>query len=574
MGLRGGPHSEVGARWRGRLHSGMRAGLLLFVLLIAAAAGAALRLPDLNARPMHTDEAVHTVKFAELAEWGRYAYDPNDFHGPTLYYLTLPVVWASGAESFAATREWHYRGVTAMAGVALIIAVLLLRRDLGAFATGAAALLTAVSPALVFYSRYYIQEVLLVLFTFVALAGTWRLVRGRHDATQTRATLGWAVLAGAALGLMHATKETAVLSWAALLVAAVVTSLFLRRHATPESTHSFRGDTSRRGRLARLAPLAALVLVAVLLSTACFSVGYTYPRGIWDSLAAYGRYVQRAGSGLHDQPWYYYLKLLAFNRVGAGPIWSDAIILALAAFAAVWTLRPPRRRTPVEDPPAELHRRALAVFLLTYTLALGLLYSAIPYKTPWCVLSIQHGLILLAGIGAAVLWRGVRRGWARSVLVLVLAGGVLQWGEQARRASFRYAGSVRNPYVYAQSAPDARELGDELQQIARLVEPRRLLVQVIAPNPWPLPWYLRGLPRVGYWETLPPAIDGDVILVSADWQEDVAARVPNDYFSDYWGLRRDEVLVRYVRRGLWDAYLSRKFGSTSSAPASRPVGPP
>ena len=36
-------------------------------------------------------------------------------------------------------------------------------------ATLAAALLTAVSPAMVYFSRYYIQEMLLVFFTFAAI---------------------------------------------------------------------------------------------------------------------------------------------------------------------------------------------------------------------------------------------------------------------------------------------------------------------------------------------------------------------------------------------------------------------
>ena len=35
-------------------------------------------------------------------------------------------------------------------------------------------------------------------------------------------------------------------------------------------------------------------------------------------------------------------------------------------------------------------------------------YSAIPYKTPWCLLGFLHGMILLAGVGAVVLVRSAR----------------------------------------------------------------------------------------------------------------------------------------------------------------------
>src|SRR5262245_21182237 len=57
--------------------------ILLPVLLTAA-----LRLPALAARPMHADEAIHADKLGTLLEGGGYAYDPSQYHGPTLYYLT------------------------------------------------------------------------------------------------------------------------------------------------------------------------------------------------------------------------------------------------------------------------------------------------------------------------------------------------------------------------------------------------------------------------------------------------------------------------------------------------------
>jgi len=40
-------------------------------------------------RPMHGDETVHAIKFGELLEQGSYKYNPIEFHGPTLNYLSL-----------------------------------------------------------------------------------------------------------------------------------------------------------------------------------------------------------------------------------------------------------------------------------------------------------------------------------------------------------------------------------------------------------------------------------------------------------------------------------------------------
>ena len=141
-----------------------------------------LRLPQLDRRPMHQDEAVHAIKFQELWETGRYIYDPRDFHGPTIYYAALPIAWMSGVRSFAETSEWTFRLVTVIFGVGLILLLPLVADGLGRAATAWAALLTAASPAFAFYSRYYIQETPLVFFTFAAIACGWRFLRSGRAA--------------------------------------------------------------------------------------------------------------------------------------------------------------------------------------------------------------------------------------------------------------------------------------------------------------------------------------------------------------------------------------------------------
>ena len=61
----------------------------VFVIIALMVVALAFRLPMLNNRPMHTDEAVNAIKFGTLLEQNRYEYDPGDYHGPTLNYLTL-----------------------------------------------------------------------------------------------------------------------------------------------------------------------------------------------------------------------------------------------------------------------------------------------------------------------------------------------------------------------------------------------------------------------------------------------------------------------------------------------------
>ena len=77
------------------------------VLLAVAALG--LRLPKLGLRPMHNDEGVNAMKFGALWVNNSYKYDPNEFHGPTLPYMTLPSALLSGTRDFNQFTELTYR---------------------------------------------------------------------------------------------------------------------------------------------------------------------------------------------------------------------------------------------------------------------------------------------------------------------------------------------------------------------------------------------------------------------------------------------------------------------------------
>src|ERR1039457_5365339 len=191
----------------------------IFILL----AGVALALwsPDLDQRPMHNDEAVNGIKFGRLWEHGGYKYDPNEHHGPSLYYATLALSRLTGApQDLDQFTETRLRFTTVLFGIGLILLLPLVSDGLGKNATLWAALFTAVSPAVVLYSRYYIHEILLVFFSFLALAAGWRYWRSRK--------LGWALLAGIGVGLMHSTKETFLITLAAAALALGLNHLWNR----------------------------------------------------------------------------------------------------------------------------------------------------------------------------------------------------------------------------------------------------------------------------------------------------------------------------------------------------------
>src|SRR2546421_2188667 len=77
----------------------------LVVCALVLAAALALRCPQLDRRPMHNDEAVNALKIQGLWERGVYAYDPDEYHGPALFYGTLPFLWLSSARDFSQLGE-------------------------------------------------------------------------------------------------------------------------------------------------------------------------------------------------------------------------------------------------------------------------------------------------------------------------------------------------------------------------------------------------------------------------------------------------------------------------------------
>ena len=505
--------------------------------LLVAAGALALRLPQLDWRPLHTDESVHTIKFRGLWDQGVYRYDPQEYHGPSLYYFTLPIAWLSGARSFADTSEATYRIVPVLFGVGLILLLPLLRDGLGTGATLAAAVLTAVSPALLFFSRYYIHEMLLVFFSLWLLAAAWRAIQSGK--------LGWCLLAGAALGLMHATKETFVLVLAAAAGAGGLNYAWGR-------WGDRRSPSAQRS--VRFWHLVAGLAVALLVSLTLFSSFFTNASGPVDSLRTYVTWFNRAqGNNPHAHPWHYYLALLTWFRVGSGPVWTEALTLSLALVGLFAGLT----RSGLADGQAGFVR-----FVGFYTLLLTTIYSVIPYKTPWCLLGFWHGGILLAGVGAATLLRWAQTRTDRLALALILCAGTAHLGFQAWRASYPYADSQRNPYVYSHTLSHLLELVDTVEALARRHPAgRNLPVRVLTRggDSWPLPWYLRRFRKVEFDPT--PTLDPrfQVVIVSPDYAPLAQEQLGKTHEAGgSFGLRPgpNGFLELFVEKTLWQSYVN------------------
>lgn len=538
---------------------------------------------------MHGDEANQAMKTGVLLETGAYAYDPYEHHGPTLYYLTLLILWVNGVASKAEMTEPMIRVLPTCFGLGLVLLSWVIVAPIDRRAALLATFFTAISHGLVYYSRYYIQE---MSFVFFAAGLVWC---GYHYLRTPR--LGWALGAGAFLGLLHATKETSVLVVAAMLGGVVCVLVYERvvgrdTGKNEETARAVRRETqSRRGvtvppyllylREFNWKHLGGALGVALVVSVVFFSSFFTHWRGPLDSILTYSTYLGRAeghgSTGIHEHPWYYYLWLLGWYYREAGPKWSEGLILGLALVGVVWGLWRPLGGTCATDRTDQRNHASEAAegdcagstrgrsatllerFLIFYALLLLAGFSIIPYKTPWNLLIFLHPLCLLAGLGAYRLVFAARAWWWRGAVALLLALGSVQLLGQTWRGVFTYGADVRNPYVYAHTSSAIRRLVERVDSIAA-VHPRgnAIHINVFRPNGdyWPLPWYFRAYPNVGYWPGLPENCDADIVLTSPEAAPAVHACLAEEYHIENHGLRPGVLMPTFIRKDLWDAFMA------------------
>lgn len=537
------------------------------VFTAALLAGVILRTARLDLRPMHHDEANQAVKFGRLLEEGEYRYDPNNHHGPTLYYLTLPIARIAGRTTLAALDETVLRLVPALFGTGIILLLLLFKGAMPREALAAAGVLAAISPAMTYYSRFYIQETLLVFFLVGAAGCAWRWHAAASPAPawdgwatfrpavevrtpRPKAAAAWAAGAGLFCGLMYATKETSVILFGAAVGALVLVKLFERKNKE-------RGLRRPRHVSPGFGYAAAFGAAAFAPAWILYTSFLKNRGGFVDSLLAFGEYLERASGGtVHDHPWHTYFSTLIWSRTGTGPVWSEGFVIALAAAGAFTALGAMK----AGDADTRFSR-----VLLFFTLGAAAVYSAIPYKTPWNLLPFYMGVILLAGNGTAVMMRISRFLAVRALVIALLAPGFVNLGVQAWRTNFVHPADPRNPYVYAQTAPDFLKLVKRAEDIAVVsADGRRMLIMVVAPpeETWPLPWSLRKFSGVGYWTEAAAVAGIDIrnapfVIAGFDAAEALGDRLEDSHQSEFYGLRPEVHLVVFIRRDLWESHLAR-----------------
>src|SRR5229473_134508 len=182
--------------------------------------GAVLRFWGLGDKPLHHDESLHAYYSLQLlnnmAHWtwcinpppqgySCYIYTPL-LHGPFQFHFIALVYKISqllGAPDNGVNTT-TVRILAASLGTAIVALPYFLRDYLGKVGAWLASLLLAVSPSMVYFSRFAREDIYMAFFTLLMVVGIARYVHTRK--------MRWLVITAAGFAFSYATKEATFLT--------------------------------------------------------------------------------------------------------------------------------------------------------------------------------------------------------------------------------------------------------------------------------------------------------------------------------------------------------------------------
>ena len=137
----------------------------VFIILIVV--GLLLRWVGIGDRPLHHDESIHAMfglYFFDFPDQNYYHYNP-EYHGPTIYMLYRLVY------NFFGAHDWSARAPMALIGSLAMFAPFVFRKYLNPVSVLGLTAAIAVSPTLIFWSRFAREDPYVLLGMYLVLYG-------------------------------------------------------------------------------------------------------------------------------------------------------------------------------------------------------------------------------------------------------------------------------------------------------------------------------------------------------------------------------------------------------------------
>jgi len=565
-----------------------------------------LRFYWLELKPLHHDEGVNGFFLITLFRDGIYKYDPSNYHGPTLYYVALAFTKMFGLNTIS------IRASVAIFGVLTVVLAFFLKDYIGKIGSLAAALLLALSPGMVFISRYFIHELLFVFFSFGIVIGVLYFIEkrkagvfaiatmtflliicflpnvlsladtfGEENATLTRFVriglfaveavlvflimrmlLAWnegraiyLLLASASAVLLFATKETAFITIGTMAIACACVwiwrKLYKALFGEPKQNELEPVELNWTNFRARLGDQSDLTLLIAAVSVVFIYVGVLF----FSSFFTYAEGVSGA-----FKAYAIWTKTGSKDHTMHGWFgylkWGKQLELPIFLLSVAGIL--------IAFVKA---RHRFAMFAGLWAFGLFIAYSIIPYKTPWLALSFILPMCIVAGYAVNELLTNkdvVIR--ALGGLVLFLAAGIL--GYQTYDLNFQKYDDDSLAYVYAHTRRGFHDLIHQIEYYAdKSGKGKDASIEIVSPEYWSMPWYMREYPKAIFHGNLMDTITSEMIVASTAQKDELNRRYAANYkYIGTYALRPGVDLILLVRKDLADANAKEIYTIGNNAP--------
>ena len=537
---------------------------VFFLILILAFI---LRFWQLDLKLLHHDEAIHSWFCYELLTKGAWQYDPS-YHGPFLYFVTTGMFALLGPSDFTA------RLLPSLFGFAIIPLVYYIYRIgyISKNQTLVAALLIAISPDMVYFSRFLRHDIFMLFFTMLLLVSILYWFE--------RGTTRFAVLAAVAAGGALCCKEEMPVIFLVFVIFFAFSAWKGRFTLPPQ----WRAD------------LMLFVVLVVAIMSVLYSAFFFHPDTLIGknfSIAAQGVHFEMNTTGwyqaidhwvaMHEQqrlggPMYFYIPLFLLYEL---PIFILALIGTIQFMTAglhplrfarkvknwIYEIRSTmptrdlwiheRRFTlPMSDLAAatlqqlkdgqEVNRKSEEFFrfCIVWMIATMAFYAYVGEKVPWLIIPQLLPMCFVATY--KLNWQKTAFALAGCVFLLVMTWHV----------AFVPV-DINEPIIQVQNS-------EEMREVMGLMDNSSLIV-VASKDYWPLPWYYRGekWERIQFYgsltdvDTLTRDHPSVIILHDQESYPSIDGYTKKTYKLSYWFSFYDN------EKRLLDYYLHRdgKMGS-------------
>lgn len=557
-----------------------------------AALAAALRFVSLDLKPFHHDEGVNGFFLTTLFRDGVYKYDPANYHGPTLYYIALAFAKVFGLETVPV------RASVAVWGVLLVVLCFYLRPYIGKTASLFAGLFVAVSPGMVFISRYFIHETFFVFLSLAIVISTIYFVEKKQagaigigwmaiilltcflpstltlsssiagdspsllwsmrvlffvvEATLVffvvRMLLGWNdgrpvyfLLAAACAALLFATKETAFITLGTMLIACVCVYIWRKIYRRTDETADEEIEdndltwTSFTEALGGGSDRILILTAAAALVVYLIVLFFSSFFTYADGVKGfYEAYAIWTKTGSKDHTQNGTWAYLRWGMKIEAPVFILSAVGVIVAFIK--------------------SRHRFAIFTALWALGLFAAYTLIPYKTPWLDLSFLLPMCIIAGyaIGQFTDSKDVALRVAAFGFGLI-AACIMSY--QTYELNFVHYDDDQMPYVYAHTRRDFLDMMRKIDYYAQKSgKGKDAQIEIVSPDYWPMVWYTKDYAHANYWGKIVDVKDAEMIVAKKEEQDEEAIR---KYSARYeyvgsWDLRPGVELMLLVRKDIAD----------------------